>query len=321
MPLRKYLKSIDLPNLSLCRSMQISFSPVAPGYLAAGFERTRGQYGLHVWDIERTAKALAGPQLDLDDPVANAYKPPNLLVPDDNADYTISGSSRLSQTRTVATSNVASSSDGAGTIRRYALNETVTSVAYMPDHAHVLAVGTGAHLLRLYDIRKPRDNRETSSDIETTAVHGICFDPFDSTRMASFGDDGIVRFWDARLPKVVLSLNASLSEDGNTTKKPAAISHIAFSSIRRGLFGTLTEDATHMKFWTLMGGYPRTEADEKAATRNPPKALAVDENAEDYMNAKAAPESAEPSIPLVVGRMRPGESTCFTVNCTTRLCH
>lgn len=202
----------------------------------------------------------------------------------------------------------ASSSDETGTIRRYALNETVTSVAYMPDHAHVLAVGTGAHLLRLYDIRKPRDTRETSSDIETTAVHGICFDPFDSTRMASFGDDGIVRFWDARLPKVVLSLNASIPDDGGTSRKPAPISHIAFSPLRRGLFGTLTEGATYMKFWTLMSGYPKVEADDKATSQNPPKSLAIDENAEDYMNAKGAPESTESALPTVVGRMKTGTS-------------
>lgn len=277
----------------------MSFSPLAPACLAAGFEKSRGQYSLHVWDIERVAKTLAGSAPRSDDPGVVAYKPQGTLQPDDGTDWAASsGSSRLSQTRTHPSAASPTASDGSGSIRRYAFGEAVVSVTFLPDHAQMLYVGTGLRSLRLYDMRKPR---ESASDVETMAVYGICFDPFDSRRMASFGEDGVVEFWDPRkMPKPVLSLHAAIAEH-NVPHGKRTLSHIAFSPVRRGLFGTLANESRYVRLWTLMGSAVETSSAEAVAAQTA-RLTSINENASDYVSTKA-----EANLSLIVGGMRTGD--------------
>jgi len=34
--------------------------------------------------------------------------------------------------------------------------------------------------------------------ISTKSINGVCVDPFNHNRLASFGDDGIIKIWDIR---------------------------------------------------------------------------------------------------------------------------
>lgn len=277
----------------------MSFSPVAPAYLAAGFEKSRGQYSLHVWDIERVAKTLAGLAPRSTGPTVNAYQPQGGLQPDDGADWTSSAGSRLSQTRTLSSAASTAASDGSGSIRRYAFGEAVPSVAFLPDYHYMLCVGTGLRSLRLYDIRT---TRESAADVETQAVYGICFDPFNSTRMASFGEDGVVEVWDTRkMSKPVLSLHAAIAEDNNPHKKQT-LSHIAFSPVRPGLLGTLGHESRYIRLWTLVG--PTAEPSSVETARS----TSVNENPSDSSAAKVEAGSAS-NLSLVVGGVRIGDYT------------
>jgi WD40 repeat protein len=285
----------------------MSFSHVAPAYLAAGFEKSRGQYSLHVWDVERVARTLAGPPPRSDDPTVVAYQPQGSLQPEDGTDWTSSaGSSRLSQTRTLSSSASTAATDGSGSIRRYAFGEAVPSVTFLPDHPHMLCVGTGLRSLRFYDIRK---SRESATDVETQAVYGVCFDPFNSMRMASFGEDGVVEFWDARkIPKPVLSLHAAIVEDNDPHGK-RSLSHIAFSPVRHGLFGTLAHESRYIRLWTLVGPTAEPSSAETVTARIA-RPTSVNENASDYIAAKVEGGSAS-NISLVVGGMRAGDLVSF----------
>lgn len=280
---------------------QMSFSTVSPSYLAAGFEKSRGQHSLHVWDIERVAKTLAGPAPSPDDPAVRAYKAQTALQPEDTAEWNPSAPARIQQTRMLTSTTATNSNDGSNSVRRYAFGEAVMSVAFLPDHAHMLSVGTGLRSLRLYDIRKARESAE---DVETQAIHGICFDPFDSTRMASFGEDGVVEFWDTRnMSKPALSLQAAVLEDDDPHGR-RFLTHIAFSPVRRGLFGTLANDSRHVRFWSLMGPdvRPIVDDDEEKDAPRP-----IDEQARDYLTAKSDRQLSL-EIPLVAGHVRSGQS-------------
>lgn len=280
----------------------MSFSTVSPSYLAAGFEKSRGQHSLHVWDVERVAKTLAGPTPSPNDPAVRAYKPQTNLQPEDPVEWNPLAPARIQPSRMLNSTTGTSPNDGSNSVRRYAFGEAVMSVAFLPDHAHMLAVGTGLRSLRLYDIRKARESAE---DVETQAIHGICFDPFDSTRMASFGEDGVVEFWDTRnMSKPALSLQAAVLEDDDPHGR-RFLTHIAFSPVRRGLFGTLANDSRHVRFWSLMGPNvgPIPDGDEENDAAHP-----INEQARDYMSSKSD-QQGSPDIPLVAGHVRSGQST------------
>lgn len=248
------------------------------------------------------AKTLTGLAPRAGDPAVAMYQPRGSLQPDDGADWTGSaGPSRHPQSRSLS-SAASAASDGSGSIRRYAFGEAVISVAFLPDHSHILCVGTGLRSLRLYDIRQ---SRESATDVETLAVHGICFDPFDSTRMASFGEDGVVEFWDTRkMPKPVLSLHAAIAEN-NIPYGKRTLSHIAFSPVRRGLFGTLVHESRYVRLWTLMG--PTVEASPAETAVPTARPTSTTEDASDYTTAKVEADPTS-NFPLIVGDMRSGDS-------------
>lgn len=180
----------------------------------------------------------------------------------------------------------------------------------------MLAVGTGLRSLRLYDVRKAR---ESATDVDTRATFGICFDPFESTRMASFGaENGVVEFWDTRkMPVPVLSIRASAASESQegAGEGRGRLMQVAFSPRRRGLVGTLSAEARHVRLWTLMGPHPeavsfrdRSSDDDgdgsKDSTASPSGTL--NDGAQDYITAKNSSSSAG-EIPLVVGNVRSGK--------------
>lgn len=194
----------------------------------------------------------------------------------------------------------------------------------------MLAVGTGLRSLRLYDVRKAR---ESATDVDTRATSGICFDPFESTRMASYyhgengngNGNGIVEFWDTRkMPVPVLTIHmhaqaASLSEshdqEGGGGEGRGRLMQVAFSPRRRGLIGTLSAEARHVRLWTLMGPHPEAVSysrgdggdgdGSKDSTASPSGAL--NDGAHDYITAKNLSSTTAGEIPLVVGNVRNGE--------------
>ncbi|KAF8322197.1 hypothetical protein DL93DRAFT_1270336 [Clavulina sp. PMI_390] len=294
-PSRIYLSNISSQSPRACLSL--SFSSLAPGYLAAGFDKHRGHHGLHVWDIERMASTLAGAAPRMDDPLVRAFKP-TPLHSDDVLEWTGPSSNRSS--RSAANTPQASTPDGPSSLRRYALGDGACSVAFFPDHPHKLWMGSSSYRLRMYDIRK---SSEGAIDVDTRAVHGLCFDPFDPLRMASFSDEGIVEFWDARkIGKPILSLQAAEIDRADALGSPL-LAHIEFSPVRRGLFGTLAVDAQHVRLWTLMDSQPEVDPSPEADVAT----TVVDEpGPQDYFPSKPDPNQSTRQFPLVVGSVRNG---------------
>jgi WD40 repeat protein len=99
---------------------------------------------------------------------------------------------------------------------------------------------------------------------DTRAVQGVCSDPFEESRFASFesGQDGTVRIWDLRwLKRDVLSIRSDQTSnsyedvDGLSRGlgKVQSWKEIKWSKIRRGALATLhVEDG--MKVWDLREG-------------------------------------------------------------------
>lgn len=133
-------------------------------------------------------------------------------------------------------------------LQQLAPTETVSSLAWLPKSTHLLMASMSSRWLRLFDLRSP-----VPSSINVAAkVSQIATDPFDSHRIASFGD-GIVTMWDTRKlhPLITLSERDALG-DGAVVRPTSVYSTIEFSSTRRGTLATLEKDASFVRMWDLM---------------------------------------------------------------------
>jgi WD40 repeat protein len=61
-----------------------------------------------------------------------------------------------------------------------------------------VVVGMGLKWIRVYNLKKP--DAGPILTISTKSVFGLCSDPFDPFRFASYSDDGYIRIWDIRIP-------------------------------------------------------------------------------------------------------------------------
>jgi SEA/GATOR complex protein SEA4/MIOS len=210
---------------------QLSFSPTNPNYLAAGLDKVRGQYSLMIWDVERASQSIAT-ESSFDDTNWSAKLP--RLSPRPNNDH-------------------------GGPLRRYAFADIISSICFLPSTPYLVAVCAGLRFLRIYDIREPSEPQSSLLFNSQTKAHfGLCYDPFDEFKLASYGDDGGVRIWDRRrIDRPVLAFSdGDAQSDASGARLGKTLTHIAFSPARRGTIGTLEKDAFNIRLWSLMEAEP-----------------------------------------------------------------
>ncbi|EJD52310.1 hypothetical protein AURDEDRAFT_158037 [Auricularia subglabra TFB-10046 SS5] len=208
----------------------IAFSTVDPNLMACGMDKSKAAPGLVIWDIES-----AFPQLSIDQ---HSQSSPS-TTPLPRASLQKSGDPRI--------------------VQPHAPTDGFTSVAFMPHSSRLLAAAVSSRWLRLYDLRAP----QTSASVGTPPRQGACksisdivVDPLDSYRIASFGDDAVIRVWDYRslaLPVLTFSERDALS-DGARARGGMVVSAIEFSPARRGLLASLEKEAPTVRFWDIVQG-------------------------------------------------------------------
>jgi len=153
----------------------------SPNRVVAGLEMIRSDNGLVVWDVNYSnygASPLSGDQ---------------------------KGAFARSRNRAFAPSQNATSLDTP--IYEAGASEGSAAVAWVPNEANVMAVGTSFKWLRLYDMRAPNTgNRQASSAVSAhmKVVRGVCFDPNNSFQLATFSEDSYIKTWDRRNLKAPL---------------------------------------------------------------------------------------------------------------------
>lgn len=199
--------------------------------MAVGVERGRGEPGLMIWDINAIANSLPSPR-----PAENLASPIQTT------------SSRFSSRTPTSVEN----RDPRVTYQ-HGPAEAVNSMAFVPHSPFLLLAGLSQKTVRLLDTRNPSNNNV--QQILHKAVFGLCVDPFDDTKFASYGDDFGIRFWDRRYftqnPLLIFS-EADASADGG---KPSQIANIAFSTTRRGMLGSQAVDDSVVRMWSIIGGH------------------------------------------------------------------
>ena len=123
--------------------------------------------------------------------------------------------------------------------------EGITALTWIPSRPFSLACGTHAKWIRIYDLRNterisiPAHNRE---------VLGICFDPLNDDRFASFSEDGKIKVWDMH------KLQVPLCTISPGTK---SVSQVAWSPTRDGILASVSPGDSTVKLWdvnALSGG-------------------------------------------------------------------
>jgi WD40 repeat protein len=231
--------TVTLPvrNSRSCNSL--AFCNVDTNYLAVGLDKVRGDSSLLIWDIS-TASPILYHNLDSDSQDHNhiqiqpspGIRRPQPQIP--RADPGPRVDPRV--------------------LQQHASTEFVTSVCFLPQSTHLLLAGVSTRWLRLFDLRSSAQPISVPSK-----VHGIATDPFDPHRIACFGD-GMVTVWDARklhLPLLSFTEHDAAADGARLrTRQNGGYVGIEFSSTRRGMLASLEKDATHIRFWDMVGSQP-----------------------------------------------------------------
>ncbi|KAI0630074.1 hypothetical protein C8Q77DRAFT_1219729 [Trametes polyzona] len=232
--------AVSLPARNTRACNALAFSSADPNYLAVGLDKVRNDPSLLIWDIQSAAPMLS---LNAGSPAEAVPRPLPYLPRTDSGP-------RASDSRI---------------IQQHAPVENVSTLAWLPDSSSLLLAGVSHRWLQLFDLRNPT----TGPTKAASKVQGIATDPFDSHRVACFGD-AIVSIWDIRrFTQPVLTFTAKdASADGvngapaastssrgrsNTTASAAThLTHVEFSSTRRGTLATLEKDADYVRFWDIV---------------------------------------------------------------------
>ncbi|KAF7331667.1 zinc-ribbon-16 domain-containing protein [Mycena kentingensis (nom. inval.)] len=206
--------------------LALDFCPVDSNYLLVGLDKVRNDSSLVVYDIISARSKLSLSFLPEDDDYVLPTRP-GPTIP--RFDITQRADQR--------------------TVQHHASSEQVSAVAYASNTNHLLLAGMSYRWLRILDIR-------ASTPVVTgfaAKVQGIASDPYDTHRIATFGD-GAVSIWDVRklsAGPVLMFSERDASADGTLVSPQAVYSEIEFSSTRRGTLATLHRDSSFVRFWDM----------------------------------------------------------------------
>ena len=224
--------------------VSLAFCSVTPQYLAVGLEKLRNDPSLYIWDIHastptRVLSPLASP-------------PTHIVAPPPSPARSPAGglSSPSRSPNPIPRTELGPRAD-LRTLQAHSPNESVHSLAWLPQSNNLLAAGLSQRLLRLYDLR---------SSVPAVAnapgrVYTLSTDPFEPHHLAATGD-GVVTLWDVRkLPVQLLTFSErDALADGTRTQNGGVrrVSDLEFSSVHRGLLATLGQDASYVRFWNVI---------------------------------------------------------------------
>ncbi|KAI8992887.1 hypothetical protein BD414DRAFT_412412 [Trametes punicea] len=246
--------AVSLPARNTRACNALAFSSADPNYLAVGLDKVRNDPSLLIWDLQS-----AVPMLSLN----SASSVPSRPLPHHPR---VDSGSRPSDSRI---------------IQQHAPVENVSSLAWLPHSSSLLLAGVSHRWLQLFDLRNPSSGPAKAA----SKVQGIATDPFDSHRVACFGD-AIVSIWDIRrFSQPVLTFTAKdASADGangtasgnsssrvktsSTTAVTTNLAHVEFSSARRGTLATLERDADYVRFWDVVQAQFVEAAQESSRSRD-----------------------------------------------------
>ncbi|KAG9050502.1 hypothetical protein FS837_004996 [Tulasnella sp. UAMH 9824] len=214
----------------MCRT-KIAFSPQEPHHLAVGADKGRGDAGLNIWDVEMAAKSL--PLSGKDHLISP--RPPERL-----------------QGRPTSSSDHRSE---ARVIYQHGIGEAITALAFLPQTPSTILVGAGGKYTRVVDMRLPNSATGTHQ-IPNKFNSGLCVDPYDDQKFASFGEDAAIRVWDRRhMGQGPMLCFTEADAGGIAGNKGNSITTIAFSPSRRGILASLAADDSPVRLWSVLGGY------------------------------------------------------------------
>lgn len=207
----------------------IAFSPQEPHHLAVGADKTRGDAGLNIWDIETAAKSL---------PLSGRDHFTSPRPPDRLQGRQTSSSDHRSETRV---------------IYQHGIGETISALAFLPQTPSTIIVGAGGKYTRIVDMRLPPSG---TVQIPNKFNGGLCVDPYDDHKFASFGEDAAIRVWDRRhLAKGPMLCFTEADAGGVAGNRVNSITTIAYSPSRRGILASLAADDSPVRLWSVLGGY------------------------------------------------------------------
>jgi WD40 repeat protein len=103
-------------------------------------------------------------------------------------------------------------------LSQYGASQAVSSAIWL-GKSNIALAGMAFRSIRAFDGRE--QNNTPNLNIVTKSVFGLTSDPFNEKRFASFGEDGIIQIWDARIhTKPLLSIYSEfLIYNGPTTNR------------------------------------------------------------------------------------------------------
>ncbi len=136
-------------------------------------------------------------------------------------------------------------------LQTHSQNESVHSLAWLPQSSHLLVAGLSQRLLRLFDLRSSTPAVAHAQG----RVYALSPDPFEPHHLAAAGD-GLVTVWDVRklpTPLLVFSERDALA-DGTRIQSSGVrrVTYLEFSSVRRGVLATLSQDASYVRLWNVI---------------------------------------------------------------------
>lgn len=246
----------------------LAFCPVTPQYLAVGLDKLRNDSGLYIWDLySSTPTRILSPSVSssthiVAPPPSPARSPTRL--PTSPRSY-----------HPIPRTDLGPRAD-LRTLQALSQNESVHSLAWLPQSNHLLAAGLSQRILRLFDLR----NSAPAVASAPGRIYALSTDPFEPHHLAATGD-GVVTLWDVRkLPVQLLSFSErDALADGTRTQNGGGVrrvSDLEFSSVRRGVLATLGQDASYVRFWNVIktdsesfDAPPTSHASDTTMTRTP----------------------------------------------------
>lgn len=219
----------------------LAFCGVTPRYLAVGLEKLRNDPSLMIWDIHshtptHVITPVASPTHIVAPPPSPA-RPSTGLPPSPRSPHPIP--------RTELGSRV-----DPRLLQSHSQNESVHSLAWLPQSNHLLVAGLSQRSLRLFDLR----NSAPAVAHAPGRVYAVSPDPFEPHHLAAAGD-GVVTVWDVRklhTPLLIFSERDALA-DGAVIHSSGVrrVTDLEFSSVRRGVLATLGQDASYVRLWNV----------------------------------------------------------------------
>jgi len=133
-----------------------------------------------------------------------------------------------------------SSSDIGKPLRQLATSETISSVCFIRDDAHVLLAGINNRGIRTWDLREPQNN-QLMGMCTSRCANGITLD-LDPNYFAAYSDDGTVAVWDRRFIRYAGSGEPALNFTRPTDeygRSGTQITSLRHSCTKQGTFGVL----------------------------------------------------------------------------------